>query len=182
MITLLLENKFMKKLILTSLLATSCFLANNVMADQELDVCIKNVQAQQAGYILKLEKLKFSGKSVYEFEIADPKQGEWELLCEAKTGKIIEQESEAYDPNVPAFKKNVKITEEAAAKIALKTAPGKIREVEYEIENNGSSSYEFDILSNKGLETKVEVDAATGKVMETAVEDWQVGEEKEETR
>jgi uncharacterized membrane protein YkoI len=103
-------------------------------------------------------------------------------LCEADTGKIIEKESEVTDAKSQAFKKNVKVTEEDAAATALKVYPGKIEEVEYEIEENGGSNYEFDIMSDKGIETKVEVDAATGKIIETAVEEWEAGDETEERR
>lgn len=150
--------------------------------DQGLDTCINSVKQSKPGYILKLEKLNMAGKAVYEIEVADVNRGEWEFLCEADTGKIIEKESEVTDANSLAFKKNVKVTEEDAAATALKAYPGKIEEVEYEIEENGGSSYEFDIMSDKGIETKVEVDAATGKIIETAVEDWEAGEETEERR
>lgn len=170
-----------KHKLITGLLgyALTCGIA---MADRELDTCVKNVKSKKAGYILKLEKLNFSGKRIYEFEIIDTNRSEWEFLCEAKTGRIIEQEGEAKDANDPEFKKNVKISEQDSAKIAIKAAPGKIEEVEYELENDGGSSYEFDILSDKGVETKIEIDASTGKVIETAHEDWEVGEEPEEKR
>jgi uncharacterized membrane protein YkoI len=150
--------------------------------DQGLDTCINSVKQSKPGYILKLEKLNMAGKAVYEIEVADVNRGEWEFLCEADTGKIIEKESEVTDAKSQAFKKNVKVTEEDAAATALKAYPGKIEEVEYEIEENSGSSYEFDIMSDKGIETKVEVDAATGKIIETAVEDWEAGEETEERR
>lgn len=55
-------------------------------------------------------------------------------------------------------------------------------EVEYEIESDGSSTYEFDIKGNDGKETKVEVDAASGKIIEVHVEDWEIGEEPKEKR
>lgn len=150
--------------------------------DQGLDTCINSVKQSKPGYIIKLEKLNMAGKAVYEIEVADVNRGEWEFLCEADTGKIIEKESEVTDAKSEAFKKNMKVTEQDAAVTALKAYPGKIEEVEYEIEENGGSSYEFDIMSDKGIETKVEVDAATGKIIETAVEDWEAGEETEERR
>lgn len=103
-------------------------------------------------------------------------------MCDADSGKLTEKEAEVENPNSQAFKKNVKVTEEDAAAIALKTNPGTIKEVEYEIEDNGASSYEFDIVNDKGLETKVEVDAATGKIIETAVEEWEIGQEADEKR
>jgi uncharacterized membrane protein YkoI len=147
-----------------------------------LDACIKVVKQSKPGYIIKLEKLNVAGKGVYEIEVADVNRGEWEFMCEANTGKIIEQESEVTDAKSQAFKKNVKVTEEDAGAIALKSNPGKIQEVEYEVEDNGGSSYEFDIINDKGVETKVEVDAATGKIIETAIEDWEAGEESDEQR
>lgn len=165
----------------TFLVLSFCSMAGRAMG-QGLDTCINSVKQAKSGSILKLEKLNMSGKSVYEIEVADVNRDEWEFLCEADTGKIIEKESEVTDAKSEAFKKNMKVSEKDAAATALKAYPGKIEEVEYEIEENGGSSYEFDILSDKGIETKVEVDAATGKIIETAVEEWEAGEEAEERR
>lgn len=131
---------------------------------------------------MKLEKLNVGGKGVYELEARDANGVEWEFMCDADSGKITERETEVTDPKSDAFKKNVKVTEEDAAAIALKANPGKIQEVEYEVEENGASSYEFDIVNDKGVETKVEVDAATGKIIETSTEEWEIGEEADEKR
>ncbi|MEQ1546617.1 PepSY domain-containing protein [Methyloglobulus sp.] len=167
---------------LATFLVLSFFSMASWALDQGLDTCINSAKQSKSGYILKLEKLNMAGKAVYEIEVADVNRGEWEFLCEADTGKIIEKESEVTDAKSEAFKKNMKVTEQDAAATALKAYPGKIEEVEYEIEENGGSSYEFDIMSNKGIETKVEVDAATGKIIETAIEEWEAGEETEERR
>lgn len=64
----------------------------------------------------------------------------------------------------------------------MKANPGTIEEVEYEVEENGAASYEFDIVNDKGVETKIEVDAASGKIIETATEEWEIGEEADERR
>lgn len=58
--------------------------------------------------------------------------------------------------------------------------PGKIVEWEYEIQSNGRSAYEFDVVSRDGQEMKVEVDAGTGEIIETAFEHWEIGYEPEE--
>jgi uncharacterized membrane protein YkoI len=105
---------------------------------------------------------------------------EWEFMCNAKTGKITEQETEANSATDESFKKLMKVSEDDAKATALKAHAGTITEVEYEIEANGNPSYEFDIISDKGVETKVEVDAISGKVIETATESWEVGEEADE--
>lgn len=151
-------------------------------ADQALENCIQAVKKEKAGDLIKLEKLNVAGKGAYELEVSDNNRQEWEFMCDADSGKLTEKESEVKDPDSQAFKKNVKVTEEDAAAIALKATPGTIKEVEYEIEDNGASSYEFDIVNDKGVETKVEVDAASGKIIETAVEEWEIGQEADEKR
>jgi len=140
------------------------------------DACIAEIQKLKVGEIIKLEKLNVSGKLVYEFETKDSNGFETELMCDA-AGKIIEKETEVSSASDEAFKKSAKVSEHDAATTALKANPGKIEEVEYEIEANGNGSYEFDIVSDKGVETKIEVDAVTGKIIETATEEWEIGEE-----
>jgi uncharacterized membrane protein YkoI len=173
----------MKNITLRFLFISTIVFANTIcLAETGLDACIQSIKTLKPGFIIKLEKLNMNGKGVYEIEIGDVNKGEWEFLCEADSGKIIEKEAEVTNPNSPAFKKNAKLSEDEASKIALKAYPGKIEEVEYEVEDNGGSSYEFDIVGKNGVETKVEVDAASGKIIETAIEDWEAGEETDEKR
>ena len=174
----------MKKSSLSIALLTGLglFSLNALAADQALESCIQAVKKEKAGDLLKLEKLNVAGKGAYELEVSDNNRQEWEFMCDADSGKLTEKEAEVENPNSQAFKKNVKVTEEDAAAIALKATPGTIQEVEYEIEDNGASSYEFDIVNDKNVETKVEVDDATGKIIETAIEEWEIGEEADEKR
>lgn len=48
------------------------------------------------------------------------------------------------------------------------------------IGNPPLTHYEFDIIDKSGRETKVEVNAATGEIIESAQELWQIGEEPQE--
>ncbi|ANE56595.1 MULTISPECIES: PepSY domain-containing protein [Methylomonas] len=153
-----------------------------IAADHGLESCIQAVKKEKSGDLIKLEKLNVAGKGAYELELRDNNRQEWEFMCDADSGKLTERESEVADPASQAFKKNAKITEEDAAAIALKANPGTIEEVEYEVEENGAASYEFDIVNDKGVETKIEVDAASGKIIETATEEWEIGEEADERR
>ncbi|MEI6332961.1 MAG: PepSY domain-containing protein [Methylococcaceae bacterium] len=151
--------------------------ASSYAADQSIDSCITAIQKQKTGEFIKLEKLSVAGKPFYEVEIKDSKGVEWEFMCDAKTGKITETESEVSSVDDEAFKKNVKVTENEAKEIALKAHPGTVQEVEFEIEENGDASYEIDIVNDKGVETKVEVNAANGKIIEESTEKWEIGEE-----
>ena len=54
--------------------------------------------------------------------------------------------------------------------------------VEYELESNGNASYEINLVSADGTEFKIEVDAATGNIMEVPVEAWEIGQEANERR
>lgn len=172
-----------KSLFTATIFASFGLFSNTVLAaDQGLESCVQAVKKEKAGELVKLEKLSVAGKGMYELELRDNNRQEWEFMCDADSGKLTEKESEVADPNSQAFKKNVKITEEDASAIALKANPGTIQEVEYEVEENGGSSYEFDIVNEKNLETKVEVDAASGKIIETAIEEWEIGEEIDEKR
>jgi uncharacterized membrane protein YkoI len=168
----------MKKTTLTCVLALGLATsAASYAAGQSIDSCVAAVQKQKTGELIKLEKLNVAGKPFYELEIKDSKGGEWEFMCDAKTGKITETESEVSSADDEAFKKNAKVTEQEAIAIALKVHPGNVQEVEYEIEANGDASYELDIVNDKGHETKVEVNAANGKIIEVSKEEWEIGEE-----
>lgn len=72
-----------------------------------------------------------------------------------------------------AFK--AKISLEEARKIALAKFPGEVIESEFGVESDGMPVYEFDIQAADGTEMEVEVDAATGKIVESEKEAFQVG-------
>ncbi len=168
---------------ITCLMTGAAFTASGALAkDSGIENCIAAIQKQKSGDIIKLEKLIMSGKGVYEFEVKDANGFEWEFMCDVASGKIFETESEVESIHSKAFASKSNVTEEDAASIALKAYPGVIQEVEYEIEENGNASYEFDIVNDKGVETKVEVDAASGKIIESAIEQWEIGEEEDEKR
>jgi len=56
-------------------------------------------------------KQNVAGKPFYKFEIKNSKDVEWELMCDAKSGKISETENEASSVDDEAFKINLKVTE-----------------------------------------------------------------------
>ncbi len=89
----------------------------------------------------------------------------WEFKCDKATAVILEKEQELPNADHPAFTALKKIDEAQARKIALEAHPGTITKVEYEIEKDGTATYEFDIKTGDGREMEVEVDAATGKII-----------------
>lgn len=143
-----------------------------------METCLKAALARQAGTVVKLEFKDERGTPIYEFNIVGRDGKEWEYECDANTGSITEEEQEVANPGDPLFKAKMKINQDDARQIALKAHPGTIVETEYEIESNGEASYEFDIQMPDGKEVKLEVDAATGKIIENGENEiYQIGKE-----
>ena len=164
----------MKKLslaVLATLFATSALAAEHKGA---VETCLKAVTAKHPGDVISLEAELEKGVPTYEFDIKGKDDKEWEVECDAKTGKVIEEEEEV-DAKDPRFLAKAKVTLEDAKKTALAAHPGEVVESETSIEASGSASYEFDIKGKDGKEWEVEVDATTGKIIEEEVEVYQIG-------
>ncbi len=143
-----------------------------------LEKCLNAAKQQQSGRFTKVEYLMSNGKPAYEFEVLDDKGVEHELMCDARTAEVYETETEVDSASDEQFK--AKIDLETAINTVSKQYPGRVEEVEYEIEKNGMLTYEIDVVDNQGRETKVEVDAVSGKIIEVSEEKWQIGEESDE--
>ena len=152
--------------------------ANATPSGGEMETCMKAALAKKQGETVKLEFKQEGGKPVYEFEITGADGKTYKFECDAAEGKIVEEEEEVDGEDDPRFQAKNKIGLAKAKEIALKAHPGEIVETEYEIESNGSASYEFDIRKQDGKEIKLEVDAATGKIVEDNEEEiYQIGKE-----
>lgn len=144
----------------------------------KLETCMKAALAKHAGTVQTLEAEIEKGKPIYEFDIRGTDGKEWEVECDAKSGKVTEEEQEVTADDA-AFKSKAKVTLEEAKKVALAIHPGEVLETEYAIEADGSISYEFDIKTASGKEMEVEIDAVTGKLEEDPEEEiYQIGDEK----
>lgn len=167
-----------KAVILSSLLmvmSTTAFAEGN---PHQFEKCMQAALDERPGQIVKVEFKNEDGAHMYEFDIRGTDGSDWDVECNAHRGLVSEVEREVDNVNQPLFKAKAKISEAEARKIALAIYPGEITEVEYEIEANGSASYEFDIDTTiAGQEMKVEVDATSGEIVEANREIWQVGVE-----
>jgi uncharacterized membrane protein YkoI len=165
-----------KKLI--ALLIASAFALPAFAADKHtgrMETCMKAALAKHPGKVLSLEAEIENGKPIYEFDIKGADGVEWEVECDAKSGKITEEEEDV-DAKDPRFASKAKVSMEDARKTALAAYPGEVVSVEYELED-GNPVYEFDIKGKNGKETEVEVDAVTGKIGETEEEVYEIGKD-----
>ena len=141
-----------------------------------LGKCVKAALAKHEGKIVKLEMKSENKKPTYEFDIESANGTAWDVECDVKSSKIIEIEQEVKADDAK-FKALAKVSEADAKATALAAHPGTVVETEYELEPDGKASYEFDITEADGEEVKIEVDATTGKIVETNYEVYQVGQE-----
>ncbi len=146
------------------------------VAYDSLGKCVKAALTKKEGKIVKLEMKSERKMPMYEFDIESADGTAWDVECSVKTGKVTEVEEEV-SADSDKFKALAKVSEEDAKATALAAHAGSIAETEYEIEPDGKASYEFDITEADGEEVKVEVDATTGKIVETSYEVYQIGQE-----
>ncbi|MBU3736311.1 MAG: peptidase M4 [Methylobacterium sp.] len=156
----------MKKQLLTLVLSgalTSLAPAVQAAKDTPLDACVKAALASHPGKMISMSSEIEDGKSQYEIDIKGNDGNNWEVECDARTGKIIRFEREI-KVNAAEFKDKAKLTEDAAIKAALDKYPGKVLNTEYDIEDDGEVSYEFIIKTDAGKTIEIEVDAVSGKL------------------
>ncbi|WP_240032130.1 PepSY domain-containing protein [Pseudomethylobacillus aquaticus] len=177
------NNKLILALSVTSALALSA--CSNGTSDTATDkhagkfeTCMQAALAERPGNVLTVEAEIENGKPIYEFDIAAADGKEWEVECDAASGKVVELEEEVAIDD-PRFVEKAKVSLDDAKAAALAVHAGEIIETEYAIEADGGASYEFDIKLADGSEMEVEIDAETGKLEEEPeLEVYQIGEEK----
>jgi len=165
-----------KKMMVSGLLmltATAAFAADS--NPHQFEKCMASALEERPGDIIKVEFKNEQGGHFYEFDIKGDDGADWDIECNAHRGLVSEVEREVDSANHPLFAAKAKITEKEARITVLSIYPGTITDVEYEIEFNGAASYEFDIDTTLKQEMKVEVDAATGDIVEANREMWQIG-------
>jgi uncharacterized membrane protein YkoI len=162
--------------------ALGAVLINSGAHAASLDECLNAASQIKSGDFVKVEYLNPSaeGRPTYEIEVRSADGHEWEFMCDANSGMIYEMEQEVDSADHALFKKHAKVSAAQAVETVQGLYPGKIEEIEYEIETNGDASYEIDFVDEGGTEFKVEVDAASGKVIEVHIEQWEIGEESDE--
>lgn len=137
--------------------------------------CLGAALDRKAGRVIKVEFKIAGARKAYEFDIMGSDGKVWDVECDADKATIVSVEREVDSVANSLFAARAKISEARAREILTREHAGEIEEVEYEIEENGSPSYEFDVAAGNGTQTKVEIDAATGEIIEVDRELWQVG-------
>jgi len=164
-----------KMSVLAVLMAATSFAFAADSNPHQFEKCMASALEERPGDIIKVEFKNEQGGHFYEFDIKGDDGADWDLECNAHRGLISEVEREVDSVNHPLFAAKAKVSEKEARVTVLALYPGTITDVEYEIEFNGAATYEFDVDTTLNQEMKVEVDAATGEIVEANREMWQIG-------
>ncbi|HEY8355456.1 MAG TPA: PepSY domain-containing protein [Methylophilaceae bacterium] len=151
-----------KNILLVALFSLAAIPVTHADTHDALGACVKAAQKLYPGKITSVRGEIEDGKVQYELDIDGNDGKQWEVECDAKTGKVLETEGETTG-NDPAFISKAKVSLADAVKAALAKYPGTISKIEYEIESDGVA-YEFDILTKDGRVLEVEVNAITGEI------------------
>lgn len=162
-----------KNLLLAAVMSMAFAPAAYAAKYDDLGSCYKAAMEMYPGKVTSVRGEIEDGKVQYELDIAGNDGKEWEVECDAKTGKVTDSEQEVAG-NDQAFTSKAKVTLDVAIKAALAKYPGAVSKIEYEIEKDGVA-YEFDILTKDGKVLEVEVDAVTGKVGDPEEVLYQIG-------
>lgn len=152
-----------------------------------MEQCLNAALAAKSGEVKALEMELNNQVPVYEFTIAMEDKSEWEVTCNAMTGKVIaleeEIEQDAADATgheermKAAFDKLAKVSEEEARAIALRAHPGEVEEVERKMSASKVPVFEFEIAMANGVEREVEIDAVTGLIIGVEEEIYAIGDD-----
>ncbi len=83
----------------------------------------------------------------------------------------------------PLLADTAPVSIETCLNAAYEIVPGGFVKVEFlDPSAEHIPAYEIDLITDHGKEFKVEVDAASGAIIEMSVERWQIGEEDSERR
>jgi uncharacterized membrane protein YkoI len=174
------EPPLIRNWIVVPFVATLSFTSASLAAEfprgaRPFEDCLGTAMAARPGRVVKVEFKTVGDRKAYEFDIQGNDAVSWDVECNADTAELVSIEHEVDSASDPLFSSKAGIDEAQARRIVSEQYPGTIEEIEYEVEEDGAASYEFDVDANDGTQTKIEVDAATGKIIEVDREIWQVG-------
>lgn len=142
-----------------------------------METCLDAAMDRIPGHPRKLEMKLEDGVPVYEFDM-ESEAGAFNVECSAVTGRVTEVERQV-DPQSQPFQSLAKISEAQARRHVLAVHPGRVVAVEYELSALGQAIYEFDVQTETGVELKIDVNAASGEILEANTELYEIGNEVE---
>jgi uncharacterized membrane protein YkoI len=138
--------------------------------------CQASVQRTFAGKVENISAKQEDRQLVYEFAGTAPDGSKWRAECNSITLKVTETEREVTATDA-AFAGKVKVDEATARGMSVSAFPGEVVATRYIVESDGEAVYEFDIATGQGILVRIEVDAATGALVEVNPVIWSMSGE-----
>lgn len=127
--------------------------------------CKAAVQRTFTGKVKTISAKRENRHLVYEFDGTAPDASKWRAECDSITLKVTETEREVAATDA-VFSKQAKVDEATARGMSVSAFPGEVVATRYIVESDGAAAYEFDITTGRGALVRIEVDAATGALVE----------------
>jgi uncharacterized membrane protein YkoI len=146
-----------------------------------MEQCLATVLRVGPGKVKHMKLEIEAGRPLYEFKIDGEDGNAWEAECDANTGELVEMQREVSRSD-RAFNEAAAVIETDARRVANERYPGKIERSERLLDHQGRAIYEVEITTADGREMEVEVDGATGQILNAEEESaermvYEIGED-----
>jgi uncharacterized membrane protein YkoI len=158
------------------LAGTAARAADDIDPKSLVGQCQASVQRIFSGKVKSISASQEDRRLVYEFEGTAPDGSKWRAECDSITLKVTETEREVAATDAE-FAKQVKLDEATARRMCVSAFPGEVVATRHIIESDGAAVYEFDIATGRDVLVRIEVDAATGAVVEVNPVIWSMSVE-----
>ncbi len=133
--------------------------------------CQASVQRTFPGKVETISAKQEDGQLVYEFAGTAADGSKWRAECNSISMQVTETEREVAATDA-VFAGKVKIDEATARRMSVSAFPGEVVATRYIVESDGAAVYEFDIATAQGVVIRIEVDAASGALVEVNPVIW----------
>jgi uncharacterized membrane protein YkoI len=129
-----------------------------------MERCLAAVLNVAGGTVSHMKLEIEGGQPYYEFKVKGDDGHEWEAECDANSGEVVEMQREVSRQD-STFNQAARVVENEARHTAAERYPGKIVKSGRLLNYEGRPIYEVEITTADGREMEVEVDGATGEIL-----------------
>jgi uncharacterized membrane protein YkoI len=146
-----------------------------------MERCLAAVLNVAGGSVSHMKLEIEAGRPLYEFKLQTDDGNEWEAECDASSGEIVEMQREVSRQD-QIFNGAARVVENEARRTAVERYPGNIVKSGRLLDFQGRPIYEVEITTADGREMEVEVDGATGEILNAEEESaertvYEIGED-----
>lgn len=134
-----------------------------------LDACLAATLALHPGVVVEWEVEDGTGRG-YEIEIVTRDGSVWEIDCHPATGLAQAPQRSVGTLDYAALSNRARVAEAQAREMVRNHYPGRFIEMQYDTTWRGGSRYVYTVITPDDREARVEVDAASGRILRSRSE------------